>query len=249
MYLTEPRLTDIVKKQFLHKFNAYTGVFNSLLVMQLIGIFFGFGTGGGGSGDGNTLIIDYSFSTGDMPVIFTLLWAFSMGILVTTLAYRNDAFSLVSNRLSHNISSFLFLLFASVIAGILATLAGSIIKFISSFQSYLFFTDTSGLFSSPTDFFIRILTSVLYTALFASLGYVVGSFIQRSKFVLPLLITAIFAFPLLRLNIGGLDLIAKIVAFFGTETSLLLFLMKIIVTVSILFAISIGVTTKTEVRK
>lgn len=249
MYLTEPRLTDIVKKQFLHKLNAYTGVFSSLLVMQLIGIFLGFGTGGGGSSSGGTVTVDYSFSTGDTPVFFTLLWAFSMGILVTTLAYRNDAFSFISNRLSHNISSLLFLLFASVIAGTLATLAGSIIKFSSLLQSNLIFTETSTLFSSPTDFFIRVLTSILYTVLFASLGYVVGSFIQRSKFVLPLLIVVIIVIPLLQLNMGGLDLIAKIVAFFGTETSLLLFLMKIIVTVSILFAISIGVTTKTEVRK
>lgn len=249
MYLTEPSLNDIVKKQFLHKLNAYTGVFSSLLVMQLIGIFLGFGTGSGGSTSGGTLTVDYSSSTGDMPVVFTLLWAFSMGILVTTLAYRNDAFSFVSNRLSHNISSFLFLLFASVIAGTLATLAGSIIKFISLFQSNPLFTETSGLFSSPIDFFTMVLTSVLYTVLFASLGYVVGSFIQLSKFVLPLLIAAIVVIPLLQLNIGGLDLIASIVSFFGTETSLLFFLLKIIVTVIMLFAISIGVTTKTEVRK
>lgn len=249
MYLTEPQLTDIVKKQFFHKLKAYIGVFSSLLVMQLIGIVLGFGTGSGGSSSGGTLTVNYSFLTGDMPVIFTLLWAFSMGILVTTLAYRNDAFSFVSNRLSHNISSILFLLFASVIAGTLATLAGSIIKFISSFQSNPLFAEASGLFSSPADFFIMILTSVLYTVLFASLGYVVGSFIQRSKFVLPLLIAAIFVIPLLQLNTGGQDLIANIVAFFGTETSLLLFLIKIIVTISILFAISIGVTTKTEVRK
>ncbi|WP_186668056.1 hypothetical protein [Sporosarcina sp. BP05] len=249
MYLTEPRLTNIVKKQFLHKLNAYTGVFNSLIVMQLIGIFFGYGAGSGGSSNGGTLTIDYRLSTGDGPVILTLLWAFSMGILVTTLAYRNDAFSFISNRLSHNISSILFLLFASAIAGTLAPLAGSIIKFISLFQSNPFFTEASGLVSSPTDFSIGVMTSILYTVLFASLGYVVGSFVQRSKFVLPLLIAAIFVFPLLQLNMGGLDFIAKIVAFFGSETSLLLFLMKIVVTVSIFFAISIRVTTKTEVRK
>ena len=249
MYLTEPQLTDIVKKQFLHKLKAYIGVFSSLLVMQLIGIILGFGTGSGGSSSGGALTVNYSFLTGDVPVIFTLLWAFSIGILVTTLAYRNDAFSFVSNRLSHNISSFLFLLFASVIAGTLATLAGSIIKFISSFQSNPLFAETSVLSSSPADFFIMTLTSVLYTVLLASLGYVVGSFIQRSKFVLPILIAAIFVIPLLQLNTGGQDMIANIVAFFGTETSLLLFLIKIIVTISLFFAISIGVTTKTEVRK
>lgn len=250
MYLTEPSLNDIVKKQFLHKLNAYTGVFSSLLVMQLIGLFLGFGTGGGGgSGSGGNVSIDYTFTTGDVPIIFTLLWAFSMGILVTTLAYRNDAFSFVSNRISHHISGFLFLMFASAIAGITAVLAGSIIKLIFLFQSNLLIDEASGLFSSPVDLLIRIATSILYTLLFAGLGYVLGSFIQRSKLVIPILIAVFFIGPMIRLNLGGIDLIEKVVSFYGTETSLLVFLIKIVATVCILFAISITVTNKTEVRK
>ena len=42
MYLTEPRLTEIVRKQVRYKFNAYTGVFTSLVVMQIIGMLLGF---------------------------------------------------------------------------------------------------------------------------------------------------------------------------------------------------------------
>lgn len=250
MYLTEPSLNDIVKKQFLHKLNAYTGVFSSLLVMQLLGLFLGFVTGsGGGSGSFGNVSIDYTFITGDGPIIFTMLWAFSMGILVTTLAYRNDAFSFVSNRISHHISGILFLMFASAIAGITAVLAGSIIKLISLFHSNLLIDEASGLFSSPVDFFIRIATSVLYTLLFASLGYVTGSFIQRSKLVIPLLIAAFLILPMLRLNMGGIALIEKVVTFYSTETSLLIFLIKVVATISVFFAISIAVTNKTEVRK
>ena len=249
MYLTEPRLTDVVKKQLSHKLSAYSGAFNSLLVMQLIAILLGFSTGGGGSSNGGTLTIDYSYSTGDTSLIFTFLWALSTGALITTAAYRNDAFSLVSNRISHNISSFLFLLFASAIGGVLAALAGSIIKFTSLLQNNALFLESSGLFSSPADFFVRILTSVLYTILFAALGYMAGSFIQRSKLIIPLLIAALFVLPQLGLNIGGVDLIARIIAFFGTETSLLVFLAKVVVAICIFFAVSITVTNKMEVRK
>ena len=48
MYLTEPRLIDVVKKQFRFKLNAYTGVFISLIIMQLIGIFLSFESSSGG---------------------------------------------------------------------------------------------------------------------------------------------------------------------------------------------------------
>lgn len=250
MSLTEPRLTDIVKKQFRYKLNAYTGVFSSLLVMQLIGIFFGFNAGGGGgSYNGNTLTFDYRLASGDMPVIFTLIWAFSMGILVTTLAYRNDAFSFISNRLSHHLSSFLLLLVASSIAGTTATLAGSIIKFISLFQNDLLFSETISLFASPFDFSMQIVTSIVYTILFAGLGYLIGSFIQLSKLVIPLLIVGLFILPMFGLNVYGSGIIEKMVVFFGTETLFPIFLLKVIMTVSVFYAISILITNKMEVRK
>ncbi len=250
MSLTEPRLTDIVIKQCQYKLNAYTGVLDSLLVMQLIGIFFGFNAGGGGgTSNGNTLTFDYSFSSGDMPVIFTLIWAFSMGILVTTLAYRNDAFSFVSNRLSNHLSSFLFLLLASCLAGITATLAGSVIKLISMFRNNLLFSETIGLFTSPYDFSMQIATSIMYTILFVGLGYMVGSFIQLSKLVIPLLIIGLFVLPIFGLNVYGTGIIEKMVVFFGTETSFLIFLLKVIVTVSMFLIISIAITNKMEVRK
>ncbi|MBE1555773.1 hypothetical protein [Sporosarcina limicola] len=246
MYLTEPRLTDIVKKQFLYKLNAYTGVFSSLLIMQLIGLFFGFNTGGGSSGS-ESLTINWRSLSGDMAVIFTLFWAFSTGILITTLAYRNDAFSFVSTRLSHHVSSFLFLLVMSCIAGITAPLASSVIKLISLFQHNAVFIETSGLFASPVDFFIRIATAVIYTILFAGFGYVIGSLIQLSKLVIPFLVIGLFILPLF--NISGTGFIEYMVIFFGFETSLLIFLVKVLITVLVLFAISVAITNKTEVRK
>lgn len=250
MSLTEPRLTDIVKKQLRYKLNAYTGIFSSLLVMQLIGIFMGFNAGGGGgSRNGNTLTFAYSLASGDMPVIFTLIWAFSMGILVTTIAYRNDAFSFVSNRLSHHLSNFLLLLVASSIAGITAALAGSIIKFISLFSKDLLFSETIGLTASPFDFLIQIATLIVYMILFTGLGYLIGSFIQLSKLVIPILIVGLFILPMFGLNVYGSGIIEKMVVFFGTETSFPIFLVKVIATVLVLFIISILCTNKLEVRK
>ena len=81
MYLTEPRLIDVVKKQFRFKLNAYTGVFISLIVMQLIGIFLSFESSSGGMSGSEPLMITWSTSMNETPIVFTWVWAFSMGIL------------------------------------------------------------------------------------------------------------------------------------------------------------------------
>ncbi|CAM3139222.1 hypothetical protein FITA111629_05995 [Filibacter tadaridae] len=248
MYLTVPRLTDIVKKQFRYKMNAYTGIFSSLLIMQLIGIFFGVNSYSSYEASESLRITDAT-STGDTPVVLTLVWAFITGILVTTLAYRNDAFSFVSNRLSHHLSSFLLVLLASVVGGITAVLAGSIGKFIVYAQNSTITIESPGLLDSPFSFFIGIATSILYTILFAGLGYTIGSFVQRSKLVIPLIVIVLIALPALNLSVGGVFFIEKTIAFFGTETSFLIFLMKVVITVVVLFALSVAVTNKTEVRK
>lgn len=246
MYLTEPRLLDIVKKQVRYKFNAYTGVFTALMVMQIIGIVLAFNSGGGSYGS-QSIEISWTAATGDMPIILTLIWALSMGILVTTTAYRNDAFAYVSNRLSHHLSSFTFLLGASAIGGMAAVLAGSVVKFISMFLSQAVLIGKNGILVTPFDYFTVIGTSILYTTLFAGIGYGIGSFIQRSKFVIPLLIIFLFVVPLIT-NEFAFGFVEKAVAFYGTETLFIVFFMKVAVTVIGLFCLAIFLTDKLEVR-
>lgn len=246
MYLTEPRLIDVVKQQFRYKLNAYTGVFTSLLVMQLIGIFISF-ENSSSMGLGSLTIIQ-RFSSNDAAVGFTLIWALSMGILLTTIAHRNDAFSFVSNRLSHHLASILFLLSISTIGGITASLSGSLIQFVTMIRNHSAIIESAGMFDTPYDFSIRILTAILYTVLFAGLGYMIGAFIQRSKLVIPLILVAIFVFPYFLLGIGG-GFLEEVVLFYGAETSFLLFLLKVSCTVAAFFIISMAITNKMEVRK
>ena len=250
MYLTELRLIDVVKKQFRFKLNAYTGVFTSLIIMQLIGIFLSFESSSGGMSGSEPLMITWSTSMNETPIVFTWVWAFSMGILMTTIAHRNDAFTFVSNRLSHHLASILFLLLIASIGGITASLSGSLIKLITIIQNNSVIIESVGVFDSPYDFCIRILTSILYTVLFAGFGYMVGAFIQRSKLVIPLIFVAIFIVPYWQLSTddsGGFLL--DTVLFYGAETLFLLFLLKVLGTLAVFFAISIAVTNKMEVRK
>ena len=252
MYLTEPRLFDVVKKQFHYKINGYTGVFTSLLIVQVIGILLGINYESSGSGFSSTLTVIRQTSSNDNVVAFTIIWAFITGILVTTTAYRNDAFTLVSNRLSHHLSSFLFLLAASGLAGITAVLTGSLIKFITLLRGAEVFIETPGLLSSPMDFFLRIGTSIAYVILFAGLGYTIGSFVQRSTLVIPLIFIGLFLFPFTSFFILGIDsssFFEKFIFFYGDESHFSIFLLKVVGTVILLFVLSALVTNKKEVRK
>ena len=245
MSLTEPRLIDIVKKQFRYKLTAYTGVFSSLLIMQLLGVFMGFNSGGGMTSS-ETLTVFQESATNDSTVAFTLIWALAMGILVTTVAHRNDAFSFVSNRLSHHLASFSFLLVISVIAGMTAVLAGSLTPLIGYLQNNELFITSQGIFQAPASFGIQIMTSILYTILLAGFGYAIGSCIQRSRLFIPVILVTFFVLPFW---IGAFDFLEKIITFFGSETSFSLFLVKVTVTVTLFFLLSIAITTKLEVRK
>ncbi|MHA6258892.1 hypothetical protein ACXYMX_03145 [Sporosarcina sp. CAU 1771] len=254
MYLTEPRLFDVVKKQLHYKFNGYTGVFTSLLIVQVIAILLGIGTMGNHSSFGESVTVIGMTSTNDNVVLFTLIWAFITGILVTTTAYRNDAFTLVSNRLSHHLSSSLFLLIVATLAGITAALSGSLLKFIVFFQGAAIYIETPGLLNSPTDFLYRIGTAILYVLLFISLGYLVGSFVQKSKIIIPLLLLGLFTVPFLGLqaqsnhSTDSSGLFENLIFFYGAESNFLVLGLKVVCTVALFFTISSVALMNREVR-
>lgn len=250
MYLTEPRLFDIVKKQVNYKLNAYTGVFSSLMIIQIIGILFGFGAiGSSGFGMNDTLDVSKENFSNDVPVVFTMFWAFITGVLVTTKAYRNDIFSLVANRLSHHLSSFLFLLISACIAGVTMVLSGSIIQLSAQFKVDSILIASTSIIQNPVEFLAMIATAILYTILFMSVGYIVGSVAQKSMALVVLIVVALFVAPILQLDLNIGTFIGEVAKFFGEETSLLIFSLKILAAAAFLFAASIGVTNKLEVKK
>ncbi|WP_017186983.1 hypothetical protein [Alkalibacillus haloalkaliphilus] len=74
MSLTEVSTYDVVKKQSMLKFKAFSKVFTALIIAQIIAMLFS--AGGAGSFGGSTDLISYQFYyvTGDLVFIFTLMW-------------------------------------------------------------------------------------------------------------------------------------------------------------------------------
>lgn len=242
MSLTNASLLDVVKKQLFFKVRAYYGAFTSLATVQAIALLFSF-NGVGQMGLSGVSISSYS---GTMIFVFTAFWAFITAITLTTKSYHYIDFSFVTNRMSSHLSTVGMLVVYSFIASTASTFAGILLRVI------LFFKEDSNLiianhfFLPFSDLLLGIYIGALYLILFATLGYFIGMFTQVNK---------LFGFAIPAFLIGWgiyevreFDTISSITFFFN-ETSILLFTIKVVVTVALLVWIVIAATNRLEVRK
>lgn len=249
MSLIQPSLSDVVKKQYIYKLKAYMSVFTTLFVLHLIALVFSIqGVGSSGTGD-NSIEITVKYYSADGILMFTFLWAFVTSILLTTKAYRYDDFFFVTNRLSSHLSNVFFMLTASVIAGIFAMFSGSLLKVIMHYGFGTSFVQESNVFAAPGEWFIGIAAAILYVLLFCAAGYFIGTLVQVSKAFAVVIPVVFFGTAFLEASKGEEGTIASIFRFFADESSFTLFLVKVAVTAAVLFAGSIAMFYRMEVRQ
>jgi hypothetical protein len=181
MSLTEVSFAEIVKKQFRYKVKAYLGVFSSLIILQLVAIAFSFnGVSSSGSGS-DSFSISISTYSANMVIAFTILWVFIISIMLTTKSYRNDDFSFVSNRLTSSLSTIVFLLAASIAAGVTAMLSSFLLKsIVYYFLSYEIIAGSTSS-ASAGEFFMGLIATIFYLVLFSSFGYFIGMLVQLHR--------------------------------------------------------------------
>lgn len=245
MSLTEISFVEVVRKQHAFKLKSYGGVFTSLVMIQFIALLFSFGASGGMGSSSGSISYEISYYSGWIIISFTYLWAFITAILITTKAYRNDDFTFVSNRLTSNLSNIFFLLTASLIGGVTALLASNVIKLLV----VLFYDLDYVIGASLTiqDFFIGLLSTTLYIFMFTAAGYLVGTLVQLHK-LFVIIIPAVFIGGLF-VDVGQFQLISHISEFYVTEASFLLFVIKSVITVVLLFLTSIVLSNRLEVKQ
>ena len=249
MSLTKVSLIDVVKKQYIYKLKAYSQVFMSLIFLQLLAVLFSMnGVGSMGGSTGGSVELQVKYFSADFVAAFTMLWGFITAILITTKAYRNDDFVFVTNRVSSNLSNAVFLLTASVIGGITAMLSSYLLKVIV----YYFISDLSiksiTVLEAPMELLLGIFSTILYVFLFCALGYLVGTLVQISKAFTVLLPAAFFGTLILEGLSGKAGTVANVFDFFFTESSLVLFIVKIIVSAGLLFSGAFVLSNRLEVR-
>lgn len=247
MSLVKIGFSDLVKKQYLFKLRAYSGIFSTLIVLQALGIFFSI-IGGSSSGTWSTNIeITVSYKSAEQVIVFTLIWIFISAILITTKAYREDDFTFVTNRKSNNLANGLILLTASLIGGITAYLSGFLIKVIMRFFNYNYIA-VSGLPPTWLELISGIVALVLILLLVSVVGYLAGNVIQMNRIFTVILPVLVIGFLALVNNVGNGRLGVEIFSFYFAESSILLFMVKTIVTTVLLFIFSLLVSNRQEVR-
>lgn len=244
MYLTEPKLFDIVKKQFFLKLNSSGAAFTTLIILQIITSFPSFSGNHYYSDFSEFPSIEFIKTTNDGPVGATIFWALFLGVMLTSSARQNESFTFVTNRLSHHLSNLGFMLTAAVIGGFTVVLTGSAIKLLTFLRYSEVLVNSPGLLASSGDFMLRTATAIGYIALFFLIGYTIGSLLQQKVWFIPIIVIGwvsfIFGFQVLSLE--------NTATFFANEQSIAFFLLKISGVIIALFAFSVTITNRLEVR-
>lgn len=247
MSLTKIDFNTLIKKQTSFKFRAYSGIFTMLIVVQAIGIFSSLLGGSSMSIGSSNVSLTVTFYSADQVIMLTMLWIFISSILLTTPTYRNDDFIFVSNRTSSNLANGLFLLTASIVGGLTSVLSGYLIKLIIRFFDYTLLPVT-GLPASSKEFFSGVIASILIMVLLSSLGYFLGMIAQLHKnfnFILPILF---FGLLYVLGSVGDGKLLLAAFSFYFAESSIILFIIKIVLTSVLLFISSVMISNRQEVR-
>lgn len=247
MSLNRVNASDIVKKQFQYKLKAYVGIFTSLVVVQIIAIIFSYGGTGGGFSSSNGIDVRYQTYTVDNVIVLTSLWALIHAIILTTKKDWQHAFPFVGNSWTNNLSNILLLLFASIIAAVLTVLSAFAIRVIifhfvneDLFRSYTFFLTAENILSGW-----YVLTFHFF--FICAIGYFLGT-VSRIHPMLPILVPVIMIGLLIVFEQIHQGFMIEIATFYYEETNPALFFVKMVTTSTILFAVSVFISNRTEVR-
>jgi hypothetical protein len=245
MYSMKTNVFDIAKKQYQYKMKAYMWFIFSLIPLHVLALLLSM-NGVASSGSGNNFVsINMNLYSNEIFIVFTLLWIFFGAVTLTTKAYRTNDFSFVSNRLSSNLSNIMYLLTLSFLGSVTCFLSGYLLRFIIFFMNADRIILNEAFTYSLSELFFGIIVTTFYMMLISAISYFYGMLIQLFKpFVL--LLPAFFVWSLF--FTGTSSPLLEIIEFFVTESSFVLFTIKIFIIVTILYLVSILISNRTEVR-
>jgi hypothetical protein len=249
MYLNEPTLNDIVKKQFRFKLNANAASFSTFVLLQAGAIILAIiGNSYRFFFNSDDSMVSIVMLSNDTNIGIAMVWAFVLGIMLTTRNKQSESFSFVSTRLSNHLSNFVFMLFASLVAGGCAVLSSSAIKLFGFLIHGEMVVHSSSIADNPNNIFLQLITAFAYVLLLFLIGYSISSLIQVNKFFIALFALVWILFTSMNGDWNGPEYAFAILKFFGSERSVFLFILKFSATILGLFAISTLITNRLEVR-
>ncbi|EGW37632.1 putative membrane protein [Desulfosporosinus sp. OT] len=238
----EVNLLSISCKQYFYKLKAYSFLVHSLIIVQLIALLFSMGGVFNMSSGNGELSVSVKSYNSNIVIVFSLLWIMFIAVQLISRPYKKMEFPLVTNRLSGNLSNIGFLVTGCLFGGITSSLVGVLLRLIT----YFMFDRSQVVFNRffLSDLLLGIFVAILYMLLFSALGYFIGVLAQLNvSFVI--IIPAVILGVLRVYN----DFSQSVFKFFAFEVSLIMFVLKVIITSTILFSFSIFLSNRKEVSK
>ena len=213
--LTNISLKTIVKKQVKWKAQLYISALSSLIILQIIfGVLLSSsGSGTSGLSLGN-LEVRFTYYSLDMFLIVSAIWAFIIGLLFTTKAYRMDDLSVISSRTSSALANILVMIMYSFIAVFIMISTHYLqVLWILLMEKKSFVIES--LFISPSTF-ILCFSSI---CLFGAIGLLLGtSFKGPTLIKVPIIVLLLIFISLVSINLNSLmmlpDLIISVIYLF-----------------------------------
>jgi len=232
-------------KQVAFKLQSYSGMIWTLMVMQLLGLLMGGGGFAGGSIGSGSVTLSYAAYNANSIIALTMLWIFISSILITTKAYQLDDYSFVASRKTSHYANGLTIVIASLFGALTGMLSSYVIRII-----FLLRAEEVIVSAAPYnigEWLTGVSVTFLYLLLFAFLGYCIGMVFQVHVFLRVGLILMAIIFFFFGGRVNGL-LLETVAGFYIMETSFLLFLSKIVISVVTLFMLTILITSRMEAR-
>ena len=242
MFLSNSSLIDVVKTQVKYKLNAFIGALISLIFLQLLGLYFSLNATSSMGSNINNASININIISVDPVIMLVVFWAFFVGNLMTTKAYRYDDFSFVSTRLSSNLANIIVLFMMSVFAGVTTLLSSFLLRVILLLFGKLDYVKTSGLLDDPLNSLVTIVVITILILTAAAGAYLVGMLVQISRvfiLVLPVLILSLL------ITKSGQSILHYV--FLDNNTNLIL-IVKLICVALIFFGLAALSSNRLEVR-
>lgn len=244
MSLHEPKFRNIVLKQVWSKLHVNNTFWQSLFFMQWFGILISAANTSSMSGGHGPFYLSHMQYSSTMLMSMTFLWIIVSAINLGLQVSRRVDYSFVTTRTSQFLANVLVLVILSAIGALTAYLGNGVIQLFNKLIR-------DGLLVQKPFTILQHLENVTgifgYMLLFAAFAYLGVSLFQWNRYVVVGLFI-LYGFDIALFVNGGVDeFISQLPFLFTGETFLVLFLLKVFLTISLLFSAAWAVSRHKEV--
>ena len=244
MFSNEVNLVSISIKLYFYKLKAYSNLFNWLILVQIVALLFSLGGVSSTGGSNNEVSVSVTHYSSNLVIVFSFFWIWFIAIQLTTKQYKNLETTMVTNRITENLSSIGYLLTACAFGGITSSLGGLLLRVIMYFTSNRSQLIFDGFYLAYSDLFLGMVVGILYMVLISAISYLLGV-IARINMVIGAIIIALII-GLLRIYTNLAQMAFEFITY---EVSLPLFALKVVTISIVLFGVSMLLSNRREVSQ